>query len=270
MTAHTQLSRSKERAVGKAPLGWHRITASASHNKYRTRIEPIVDDSNLFEMFGYGGGLAALRNVKLQHDMAPFGILPFTLELDAGLSIEMVPAWAENLPEMVKVSFESAQKTYRPTPPPEVARKPQRFDPSPALIAYVMEAVAQTGVSGSIGIAAKDMIRNAVLGLFNTMAASVRDSGKPPPYALAEGGKFANSVAKALLFRVPVGVYEGPSFLAQLEREVSAAAKDGLIRGAFWRVVSQSTGALQIEVQPAQKVPVDTEPYRRAEVMKIV
>jgi hypothetical protein len=175
------------------------------------------------------------------------------------------PDWVRWYPHFEKDFNEVALQVLIPTP-----RQPKadRFEPSSTLIAYVKKAVEQAGVHDDVESAAKEMVRNAVVRLFNTMATSVRDSGKPAPYPVAEDGRFANPVAKALLFRVPVGVYEAPAFLAQLEREVVSAAKQGLVRGPFWRLDASPTGSLVLEVQ--QPRPHDTpEDTTRAEVVRI-
>jgi hypothetical protein len=127
---------------------------------------------------------------------------------------------------------------------------PDKFVPSPALTAFVRDALLHMSVEGDIETEAQALIRNAVLRLFNTMAGSVKAQGRAPPYPLSENHKFANPVAKAILARLPIGVYEQGAFLNQLEKEVSAATDDGLIQGPFWRVVRTSDGTMEMRIQP--------------------
>lgn len=126
--------------------------------------------------------------------------------------------------------------------------KPRYFIPSAKLTKYVMHLVPNQNLHAEMVVEAQDLIRNGVVRLFHTLAASVRDSGREPPYALAEGGVFADPIAKAILFRLPVGYIKAAAFFEQLLLEVAIAAKANLIRGPFWKVTADSPGVLRLVV----------------------
>lgn len=151
----------------------------------------------------------------------------------------------------------------------EIEEVPTRFVPSLSLAKFLREALTQSGIVSNVDEAAQEMIRNSVLGLFNVLALSVRDSGKEPPYPLAENREFAEAIKKALLHRLPLKVSQAGSFFAQLHFEVSLATKKSLIRGPFWRVKTDLNGALHLEVDSKAVSASIVSPKSTAEVINV-
>lgn len=198
-------------------------------------------------------------------------------EHDCNVAVGFVPAWGTLIASrlLLDPSWTKNVKAFDQIAlqPPLLAsahlEKPRCFNPSKKLTKFVREVIVRTGGAEDVEAEAQEMIRNAVVRLFNTMAASVRDSGKEPPYALAEERKFADPIAKALLFRVPVGVYDGTKFLEQLLIEVSHAAMRGHIRGPFWRVTADTSGVLRIQVQTKADADISRESQFDAPVAEL-
>lgn len=129
-------------------------------------------------------------------------------------------------------------------------RTPESFLPSLALAKYLKEVLHQTGCNGDLDTAAQQLIKKAVLGLFNTLASSVQDSGRSPPYPLANRHEFSDPITKALLHRIPIKFSDANVFFEQLRFEVALAAKRGLIRGPFWTLEPDRENFLHIKVDP--------------------
>lgn len=115
-----------------------------------------------------------------------------------------------------------------------------RFEPSGRLTDYVAEYLRSRSDAQEVEMdlqkCARDKIIDGTFGLFRSMSESLgRSNVERFPLGV---GRFEPSIAKALLYRIPVDFYKGPEFVSHLYDEVRDAARHGLIKGRAWRAIA--------------------------------
>ncbi len=146
-------------------------------------------------------------------------------------------------------------------PPQSTLANSSEFQPSSHLTRFIIDNAITDHESGAGAFldknkaenVAANQIKEAVGGLFHSMAETLLESESPTSFVLGRAGKFEELIAKALLYRVSVDFYQSLHFLAELYREVRQAATNGQLSGPFWKVVSNTDGTLVLETAPHKK-----------------
>lgn len=99
-------------------------------------------------------------------------------------------------------------------------------------------------------------------GLFLSISNSLRFN-KEESISLGKK-RFDPSIAKALLYRIPVDFYKGPQFVTLLHEELIEAARYNLMQGPHWRL--DDTGTLYVVEN--KKNNTSTTPEKKAIVRK--
>ncbi len=164
--------------------------------------------------------------------------------LRAWKSIELLEARQAflSLDEFHKIHI----KPDRRSRAPELPSIRKDFSPSDELCRFVLLAEEKVPKEGKISNLTESEVRdrrdhivNAACGLFQAIADSIQRQGKTR-FQVGEEGRFEDAVAKALLFRIRVGVYGQAAFLENLFSEFSSSS----VSGRGWRLSIEDPDAL--------------------------
>lgn len=121
---------------------------------------------------------------------------------------------------------------------------------------------------------ASTLVQKTTLDLIHTLAQSLRLLKDDEPYRIAVRGRFTEPVARALLARLPVDLYEQVPFVDALCRDFLEAASGSQFRShRKWRIDVDLDGTASLTVlesnRKSQPVPPPEAHWERASAIKI-
>lgn len=158
-------------------------------------------------------------------------------------------------------------------------RAREKFSPSKKLCQFVMpgdDAIASAGDletgNGSFSVASQAKVHEAksrhveqsLFGLLQTIADSRSLAQQLQPYLLSDGRRLTEPFAKAMLFRVQVGLFQSLEFLGELYIEM----KESKISANNWKVETSEDGIMALHVTPKTQVSKEKK-RRRAKTVKL-
>lgn len=129
----------------------------------------------------------------------------------------------------------------------DVAARPS-FIPSVALAKFVkLESDSDLSENSveSFTHQAAEHIKSSVFGLIQTIVNARCFDMESKPYQISDGNRFNENFARAILFRVPVGLYDSVTFLEKLHLELLSSG----VRANNWRLERKSSGEAVINVE---------------------
>lgn len=130
------------------------------------------------------------------------------------------------------------------------------FKPSDRLVELAVETAKETLTAQSIQIpdisdlqvAATDAIRDAVIGLFNSMARSLQDKGRSSTFRIGDNKKFDRIIRNAILFRIRISTCRSDEFMKLLYQEIHLAVLNNNLCESFWKVCIGENDSLVLTI----------------------
>lgn len=102
------------------------------------------------------------------------------------------------------------------------------------------------------------MVRDAVLGLMNTLAIAAAHAEGQETILIASLGRFEGAIARAILYRVPVEFYEERPFIESLYEDFLRAVHSQLLKSERWTLRNAEDQSLRLEIIARKTASTDT------------
>lgn len=177
--------------------------------------------------------------------------------------LALTPEQAEDMAHALLVNAQRAREAKNDND--------ETFEPSLELVDLVLQGVRDRLEPDEVEPMRKSFtthLTNALLGLLNTMAGSLRYSKQAAPYPIAtEQAGIDHRLHKAIFARVVVAPERQADFLSLLAKELYAAAAECRVWGPYWYLRKNEKGELDLFLWPEPLRPADWPQERAKPVM---